>query len=62
MSAKHDAMVAYIEAHNLQRFVRELVEGLGAVTEMAIEYVYDQHTMTDEEFIEKYFGKIGGTR
>ena len=59
MSVKYDAMVAYIEAHNLQGYVRELVEGLGAVTAMAVEYVYDQHTMTDEEFIQKYFGKVG---
>lgn len=48
-------MKKYIIDNNLTHLVRELVDGLEISTNSAIEYVYDQHTMTKEEFIKKYF-------
>lgn len=48
-------MKNYILNNNLAHLVRELVNGLEISSESAIEYVYDQHTMTKEEFIKKYF-------
>ena len=45
----------FIKNNNLTGMVRELVEGLGMNSEDAIEYVYDIETMSDEEFVKKYF-------
>lgn len=50
-----EEMKKYILDNNLAHLVRELVDSLGYTSESAIEYVYDQHTMTKEEFIAKYF-------
>lgn len=50
-----DEMKTYILNNNLAHLVRELVNGLDCSSESAIEYVYDQHVLTKEEFIKKYF-------
>ena len=47
-------MKQYLVENNLTRFVRELVDG-GFTSEGAIEYVYDQHTLSNEEFTAKYW-------
>lgn len=52
---KIEEMKSYILKNNLAHLVRELVEGIGYTSEEAIEYVYDQHELTKEQFIKKYF-------
>ena len=48
-----EEMKAYIREHNLIGQVQEFLE-LGSDPEGAIEYVYDSHVLTKEEFVEKY--------
>lgn len=51
-------MKKYILDNNLAHLVRELSQNMDNnenAVKVAIEYVYDQHTMTKEEFIKKYF-------
>lgn len=52
---KIEEMKNYILKNDLAHLVRELVEGIGYTSEEAIEYVYDQHELTKEQFIKKYF-------
>jgi len=49
-----EEMKNYIKENGWCHLVRELNYD-GNSTEEAIEYVYDQHTLTKEEFVEKYF-------
>ena len=42
--------------NNLCGRVRELVEGADMDSADAIEYVYDAHILSKEEFVAKYFG------
>lgn len=48
-------MKEYLRKNNLTHLVRELVSGAEYKSEDAIELVYDQHTLTKEQFIAKYF-------
>lgn len=45
----------YLKKNDLAKFAKELVEGSGWTVEGAVEYVYDQNTMTTEQFVAKYF-------
>lgn len=47
---------AYIKEINQTHLVKELVTGLGMAVEDAVDYVYDQFTLTTAEFRMKYFG------
>ena len=49
-------MKDYLRNNNLTYLVRELVNGADYTSEDAIELVYDQHVLTKEQFIAKYFG------
>ena len=51
-----EMMKQYIREHNLCGRVRELVEGADMDSADAIEYVYDAHILSKEEFVAKYFG------
>ena len=50
-----EAMKQYLREHNLVSQVREFTQ-CGTSSEDAIEYVYDAHTLSKEEFKAKYFG------
>lgn len=45
----------YLRDHNLTKFAKELNPS-GSNEKGAVEYVYDQHTLSKEEFRKKYFG------
>lgn len=49
-----EAMKNYIRDHNKTHLVRELVNS-GWNVDGAIEYVYDGATLTNTEFIAKYY-------
>lgn len=51
-----EEMKKYIKENSLTAQVREFVEGADMKVENAIEYVYDGHTLSNEEFAKKYFG------
>ena len=51
-----EMMKQYIREHNLCGQVREFVEGVDMDSADAIEYVYDSHVFSKEEFVAKYFG------
>lgn len=51
-----EMMKQYIREHNLCGRVREFVEGVDMDSADAIEYVYDSHVLSKEEFVAKYFG------
>lgn len=51
-----DEMKDYLRNNNLTHLVREIVSGTDCTSEDAIELVYDQHVLTKEQFIAKYFG------
>lgn len=51
-----EMMKQYIREHNLCGRVRELVDGADMDFADAIEYVYDAHILSKEEFVAKYFG------
>ena len=51
-----EVMKKYLKENNLTQQVRELVFGAGMSAEEAIEYVYDAHTLSNQEFASKYFG------
>ena len=50
-----DQMVDYIKEHGLERLVAELNFD-GGNFHGAVQWVYDGHTMSREEFRKKYFG------
>jgi len=50
-----EMMKQFLREHDLTSQVREFTQ-CGASSEDAIEYVYDAHTLTKEEFKAKYFG------
>ena len=50
-----EAMKQYLMDHNLTSQVREFTQ-CGTSSKDAIEYVYDAHTMSKEDFAKKYFG------
>lgn len=52
--SKIEMMKEYVKEHHLERFVKEL-NSQGNNFEGALEWVYDQNTMTPEEFKEKYY-------
>jgi len=52
-----EMMKQYLRDHNLTSQVREFTQ-IGTSSEDAIEYVYDVHTLTKEEFVAKYFGEM----
>lgn len=59
MATTVDEMAAWVRAHNLEWQVRELVqagnvEGQKEYIDAAIEYVYDAHTLSADEFRAKY--------
>ena len=57
MKATIEEMKNYIKANNLTHLVREMnMDGTEAGANAAIEYVYDGHTLSKEEFTAKYFG------
>lgn len=45
----------YIKSMNKAAMVKELVEGLDMCVDDAVSYVYDTLTLTEQEFIAKYF-------
>lgn len=47
---------AYIKEIGQAHLVKELVTGLDMAVEDAVDYVYDQFTLTTAEFRMKYFG------
>ena len=49
-----EMMKNYLRENNLVEQVQEFTE-LGTDSESAIEYVYDVHTLSREEFVKKYF-------
>ena len=49
-----EAMKDYLREHNLTKQVIEFTQ-CDVDSENAIEYVFDAHTMTSEEFKAKYF-------
>ena len=49
-----EEMKTYIKENGYTRFVCEL-RSAGFDLEEAVEYVYDQHTLTREDFRAKYF-------
>lgn len=51
-----EIMKEYLKNNNLAHLVRELVFGLGMDVNSAIEYVYDGHVLSKEQFSKKYFG------
>lgn len=51
-----EIMKEYLKNNNLAHLVRELVSGLGMDVNSAIEYVYDGHVLSKEQFSKKYFG------
>lgn len=53
-----EEMKSYIEERGLWERVIELIKGVGADRESAIEYVYDGVILQDDDFLEKYFGIV----
>lgn len=51
-----EIMKEYLKNNNLTHLVRELVSGLGMDVNSAIEYAYDGHVLSKEQFSKKYFG------
>lgn len=49
-----EEMKNYLREHDLTSQVREFTR-LGCESEAAIEYVYDAHTLSNDEFKAKYF-------
>lgn len=50
-----DSMKEYIRRNNLLHLTAELIDA-GWDGEAAIEYVYDGHALSKEDFVKKYFG------
>lgn len=48
-------MKTCIKNLNKTHLVKELVEGLDMAVEDAVSYVYDQLTLSKDEFVAKYF-------
>ena len=53
-----EEMKSYIEERGLWERVIELIKGVGADRESAIEYVYDKVVLQDDDFLAKYFGIV----
>lgn len=51
-----EKMKSYLRKNDLTNLVRELTDD-GWNSEAAIEYVYDGHALSKEEFVCKYFGE-----
>ena len=51
-----EEMKAFIEERGMWERVIELVKGVGAYEDNAIEYVYDREVLKDGDFLKKYFG------
>lgn len=54
-TARIEEMKSFLKENNLTHLVRELVAG-GSDSDGAIEWVYDSHTLSRQEFLKKYFG------
>ena len=53
-----EEMKSYIEERGMWERVIELIHGVGADRESAIEYVYDGVVLQDDDFLAKYFGIV----
>ena len=53
-----EEMKAFIEERGMWESVLELVRGVGAYEDNAIEYVYDKEVLRDGDFLKKYFGIV----
>jgi hypothetical protein len=52
----YEEMKEYIKRNGYAHLVAELTDGTEESTKAAVEYVYDGHTMSREDFRKKWFG------